>query len=198
MSGFPSAIKTYRAKLNLPGVTFETTDKRTLFVEDVTALETEITAIETELGTNPKGAKTSVKARLDDVDAAIVAVKSALYPVGTVYTNVSNSTNPGTLLGFGTWEALAGRVLVGKAASGTFGTAGATGGEETHVLTITEMPSHHHDNGIDFGSGGGSKYGGLDRIGDSPNNCNTSDTGGGGAHNNLQPYIVVYMWKRTA
>lgn len=133
------------------------------------------------------------------VDAAITATKAALYPVGSIYTNASDSTNPGTLLGFGTWSAFGtGRVLVSKAASGTFATAGATGGEETHVLTTAEMPSHQHDNGIDFGSAAGSKYGALDRLGDSNNNVNTGFTGGGGAHNNLQPYIVVYMWQRTA
>ena len=82
------------------------------------------------------------------VTAAITAVKSALYPVGSIYTNAEVSTNPATLLGFGTWAAYAeGRVPVGKASSGTFDTLNATGGAETdsHTLTEAEIPSHYHD-----------------------------------------------------
>lgn len=134
------------------------------------------------------------------VDAAIAAAKSALYPVGSYYTNETDSTNPGTLLGFGTWTAVTGKVVVGKAASGTFGTAGATGGAETHTLSTGEIPSHSHalpyrwyspdvNNGTAAG-GGSAVWGALSN--------NTSSAGGGGAHNNLQPYIVAYMWKRTA
>jgi len=69
---------------------------------------------------------------------------NAVYPVGSIYISTV-STNPGTLFGVGTWTAYGeGRVLVGKASSGTFSTAGATMGEETHTLTESEMPSHTH------------------------------------------------------
>lgn len=142
-------------------------------------------------------------------------VGALLFPIGALYTSTV-STNPGTLLGFGTWSAYAaGQVLVGKAASGTFATAGATGGEETHVLTSTEMPAHNHpirwntssddnDNGSDqsfslnagatanvYAMSWSANTGGAGRM-------VSRNTGGGGAHNNLQPYVVVYIWQRTA
>jgi len=122
----------------------------------------------------------------------------ALYPVGSVYINASNATNPGTLLGFGTWEAFgAGRVPVGIDASQTeFDTAEETGGSKTHTLTTGEMPSHSHNvlTG-DSGPGGGTL---VYRATSGLSNQATSNTGSGEAHNNLQPYIVVHMWKRTA
>ena len=140
------------------------------------------------------------------VTAAITAVKAALYPVGSIYTNAEVSTNPATLLGFGTWAAYAeGRVPVGKASSGTFDTLNATGGAETHTLSTSELPAHNHtasgagsstDSGNgNYSSGGVSLYNNTSLT---RNNITVANTGGGGAHNNLQPYIVVYMWKRTA
>ena len=140
------------------------------------------------------------------VTAAITAVKAALYPVGSIYTNAEVSTNPATLLGFGTWAAYAeGRVPVGKASSGTFDTLNATGGAETHTLSTSELPAHNHtasgagsstDSGYgNYSSGGVSLYNNTSLTW---NNITVANTGGGGAHNNLQPYIVVYMWKRTA
>jgi hypothetical protein len=130
-----------------------------------------------------------------------------IYPVGAIYSSTV-ATNPATVFGFGTWVAFgAGRVMVGAGTSDQAFVAGNTGGESNHTLTQGEMPSHGHVMGL-HGSGAESTGYGLtpsasfaDRVevtagaglGDS-----TSSTGGGGAHNNLQPYIVVYMWNRTA
>ena len=136
------------------------------------------------------------------VTAAITAVKATLYPVGSIYYNAEVATNPATLLGFGTWEAYAaGRVPVGKAGSGTFDTLDATGGAETHTLLVSEMPSHSHT--VTFprqntSGGGGPVHPCMDNGTGGPVYPTVSSTGGDGAHNNLQPYIVVYMWKRTA
>jgi len=143
------------------------------------------------------GTNTTQVASTAFVTAAITAVKAALYPVGSIYTNAEVSTNPATLLGFGTWAAYAeGRVPVGKASSGTFDTLNATGGAETHTLTISEMPAHTHT----YGKSTTSENMSIDDINGlrGAATTNTSSTGGGAAHNNLQPYIVVYMWKRTA
>lgn len=144
------------------------------------------------------------------VDAAIQSAKEALHPVGSIVV-LGVSTNPATLYGFGTWTAITGRVLVGKAASGTFGTLDATGGAETHTLTTGEMPSHTHRMsrarwwGDDSSIGAsGSIYGqtstttSYGEFGGSGNRTAINAAGGGGAHNNLQPYIVKYMWQRTA
>lgn len=119
------------------------------------------------------------------------------YPVGSYYETSDTSFNPNTAWG-GTWvEDSAGRVTVAKN-SGTFATVGATGGEATHTLTVNEMPSHKHDaNGWAAVSDGSGSYITLGGAGASTD-YHTRSTGGGGAHNNLQPYIVVKRWHRTA
>ena len=122
----------------------------------------------------------------------------------SLYINASDGTNPGTLLGFGTWVAFgAGRVPVGIDATQTeFDTAEETGGAKTHTLSISEMPSHTHNLGSKdstAGDGGAFNEEFIEDPADTTNgpNVTSSSTGGGSAHNNLQPYIVVYMWKRT-
>jgi hypothetical protein len=146
------------------------------------------------------------------------AVKLALYPVGSIYVNATNSTNPGTLLGFGTWtEFGAGRVMVGLNASDTlFDTAEETGGSKdlvvvshTHTATVTDPGHTHKLNAYNVGaSSSGSSQGavGLTAVGaELTSESNTtgitvsnSTEGSSGTNANLQPYIVVYMWKRTA
>lgn len=130
----------------------------------------------------------------------LAAILGAIYPVGSVYTNAGVSTSPATLLGFGTWERFGnGRVLVGVDEAQTeFDTIGDTGGEKTHQLTVNEMPSHFHERGSS--SGQGSSTARLSRgTGANDGNVRTADPAGGDQpHNNLQPYITVYMWKRIA
>lgn len=132
----------------------------------------------------------------------LAATLLAVYPVGSIYMS-TNSTNPSALFG-GTWVAYAtGRVIVGVGTSDQAFAAGATGGESTHLLTSSEsgVPVHTHPISIRFGSGAGAVYGGLDRVGDSPNaqtaNANTA-ANAASAHNNLQPYIVTYIFERTS
>ena len=125
-------------------------------------------------------------------------VLEKVYPVGSVYINASVSTDPATLLGFGTWTAFgAGRVLVGLDSTDTdFDSAEETGGAKTHTLTTSEIPSHTHTLDTSDNPGG---TGAIEVAGGAPTSTQTTQsTGGGQAHNNLQPYIVVYMWKRTA
>lgn len=122
-------------------------------------------------------------------------ILQVVYPIGSIYISTV-ATNPATLFGFGTWEAYgAGRVLVGYDASQTeFNTLAKTGGAKTHTLTTNEMPSHKHSIGFIALSdtGGSSGVRAVQGVGE------TGLTGGGQAHNNLQPYIVVQMWRRTA
>lgn len=132
------------------------------------------------------------------------AVKTAdllnkVYPVGAIYMSV-NDTTPASFLG-GTWEQLQDRFLL---ASGNTYTAGTTGGEATHKLTINEMPKHTHKiEGQKNDSTGyhhkGSQVGhpGITEGGNYWSK-ETTATGGGQAHNNMPPYLVVFMWKRTA
>lgn len=123
-----------------------------------------------------------------------------VFPVGSTYITQSN-TNPNTILKFGTWERLKGKVCVGLDENDTdFNTIGKEGGEKEHTLTVNEIPNHDHNLAIDGGSGAGQ----MDRValngyGESRWYSHVRGTGGGQAHNNLQPYRVVgYMWIRTA
>jgi len=141
----------------------------------------------------------------DGVTAAKIAagaLTDVVYPVGSIFTTVTNYANSAAVvnaIGGTTWTAFgAGKVLVGLDSSDTdFDTAEETGGAKTHTLTTSEMPAHNHTYVRKGTVTGGSTSGGdVNSVGQFTDN--TSTTGGGAAHNNLQPYIVVYMWKRTA
>jgi hypothetical protein len=158
------------------------------------------------------------------VDAAIAAAAQGLYPVGSIYINATNATNPATLLGFGTWVAFgAGRVPVGfNASDPLFDTAEETGGSKdatvvshTHTGTTASNGAHSHEVqaqrvAIAYNAGGSEgTLGGVQPNTLSPvpttqsagahtHTFTTDSTGSSGTNANLQPYITVYMWKRTA
>lgn len=120
-----------------------------------------------------------------------------VFPIGSTYITQSD-TNPSTILQFGTWERLKGKVIVGVDEDDEdFNTIGAEIGEKTHTLTIPEMPEHDHDiknssNGLD----GGSDWT-VSNSGGS--NWKTGKTGENQPFNIIQPTKVVgYMWIRTA
>jgi len=166
-----------------------------------------------------------------------------IYPVGSIYMNANDSTNPGELLGVGTWAEIGeGKVLLGESSSYA---AETTGGAETHALTEEQMKAHTHTTNLNHGHTGSIS---IDGVGDHTHgftryfhdtsghesshdgngnhtNWNDQTTGGGGAHghtgsttindggstskesssigssssfNIMQPYLVVYMWYRTA
>ena len=147
------------------------------------------------------------------ISSAIQKILGNLFfPVGSVYITYTNQ-NPGNFLG-GTWTQFGqGRTLIGQG-TGNDGstsmsfTAGSTGGEYNHTLATNEIPSHNHtlyfDNGqiaklwqisTRFASGSQSA---IVSYGTSNNYPQIANTGGGGSHNNIQPYITVYFWRRTA
>lgn len=130
------------------------------------------------------------------------------YPVGSYY-ETSDATFDPNIAWCGTWiEDTKGRVTVSKSDSGTFATVGKTGGSETHTLTIEEMPKHHHL----FKRGSELLLPAIDRartttwgasyVEDSAYKVASADgaedKGNDQPHNNLQPYIVVKRWHRTA
>lgn len=144
-----------------------------------------------------------------------------IYPVGSIKMTADN-TNPSTYLG-GTWVAWgAGKVPVGVDTTDTdFATVEKTGGEKEHILTTNEMPSHEHMTMYDYYGGSTYLNAGLVKMSGTPSfetekssNCYivsrsgldlsdhyvaiTGSSGSGRGHNNLQPYITCYMWKRTA
>lgn len=125
-----------------------------------------------------------------------------VYPVGAIYMSTV-STSPATLFGFGTWERIQDTFLL---AAGSTYAAGATGGAATHTLTVSEMPAHKH--GVKSGSANGNNSGiwaWTDHqvpANDAAANYRYLDAmnneGGGKAHNNMPPYLAVYVWRRTA
>ena len=149
--------------------------------------------------------------------AFVTAALSAAYPVGSIYINATSSSNPNTLLGFGTWTAFgAGRVMVSLDASDAlFDTAEETGGSKdavvvshTHTATVTD-PGHAHSLTnlallSDTVSGGGITIQTRTNSNNTTASATTgitvanSTTGVSGTNANVQPFIVVRMWKRTA
>jgi len=146
-----------------------------------------------------------------------IEVGKLLYPVGSLYYNSSVTTNPATLLGFGTWAAFgAGRVPVGyNASNALFDSLEETGGSadaivvsHTHTATSTVTDAGHTHTGTVGSSGSGATGGGISvpinntSIGTSTTGITVAttnaSTGSSGTNANYQPYITVAIWKRTA
>ena len=144
-------------------------------------------------------------------DGAVTAAKlaqsvfDAIYPVGSIYMSATISTVAAVEAAFGgTWVAWgAGRVPVGVNTSDTnFNTVEKTGGAKTVTLTVNQIPSHtHRERGyyrVQGGVSGGDEVRARANLSADDWDTSMEATGGGGAHNNLQPYITCYMYKRTA
>lgn len=121
----------------------------------------------------------------------------SIYPVGAIYMSAS-STSPASLFG-GTWEQIKNRFLL---AAGDTYVAGATGGEAIHTLTVEEMPSHSHQYRrkalyASEVTSSQDAYSDTSILGNTVD-FSTENCGGGAAHNNMPPYLVIYVWKRTA
>lgn len=169
----------------------------------------------------------SIIASLQAAVPSLASILQAVYPVGSIYTNANNSTNPATLLGFGTWVVFgAGRVPVGfDNADPLFNGPEKTGGNKdavvvshNHTASVSvNDPSHQHYDayseafGGPFGQSPGRGYQGSGRT-DNDNflyktspevtgitvGVSIGTTGSSGVNANYQPFITVYMWKRTA
>lgn len=159
--------------------------------------------------------------KIDDTYLKKATVIDVIYPVGSIYMSMVD-TDPATLFGVGTWARISqGRMLLG-ADDSTY-EAGATGGEATHTLSVNEMPAHSHDisnsgdhthqvsRNIDLSNADPKGWGGSrDTINDYDGGTNfktssagahthtIDNAGGGAAHNNMPPYLVCYIWQRTA
>ena len=137
-------------------------------------------------------------------------ILNSIYPVGSIYIS-TNIVSPADLFG-GTWQRIQGRFLLG--ADSTY-SAGSTGGEETHTLTVNEIPAHaghlpvNSGSHTGYGDAGGLylSQGTMATYGTDPRGWDNNgsemtptgvDRGGDQAHNNMPPYLAVYMWERTA
>lgn len=181
MTGVAKGIS-YREATGVSGLDFETATPKIINNGD--------TVVEFSGGNNPK----------DVVTHEQLALAIQNYKVGDIYITTS-SGDPFSRLGYGTWERFAeGKTLVGFSSSVSntipewVKIGGSIYGEYDHKLTVNEMPSHDHDL-LPLGSSDGTS--GVDN-GSSSVSRKTAKTGGDQAHNNVQPSIVVYFWKRTA
>lgn len=142
---------------------------------------------------------------------AELSILKAVYPVGSIYMSISN-TNPNSLFGFGTWEQIQDTFLL---AAGSNYAAGSTGGEATHKLTSSELPKlsgtvnfRHWGTGAPYTGATGiiSSNGEISETSNGFSTNNTTDGyrqlkvsfGGDTAHNNMPPYLSVYVWKRVS
>lgn len=152
---------------------------------------------------------------------ATSALLNAMYPIGSIYMSI-NEANPSTIFG-GQWEQIKDKFLL---SCGDTYTNGTTGGEATHMLTQSEMPSHNHSAGTNTTGGhrhtfkgwwttkgdgstayacvarseqaDAAEYGSFATAGAHSHTVTINNTGDGQAHNNMPPYMAVYMWKRIS
>lgn len=142
--------------------------------------------------------------RAQEMNDALATLFDMMYPVGSIYMTVALSTEASVNAALpGTWEAWgAGRVPVSvDSEDEDFSTVETTGGEKTHTLTVDEMPSHKHFNMYSFSDGSGADWSYRVthlRTGTYTNGVGDGSAGGGQSHNNLQPYITCYMYKRVS
>ena len=177
--------------------------------------------VDMNTGTNlePDNQRLQLTFNADIIRSEII---SAIYPVGSVYISITD-TNPSILFGTGTWEQVQDCFLL---AAGNKYTAGETGGEETVTLTIDQIPSHNHS-GTTSANGGHAHQIGTDKdttyvvsgqcwsvhntssgaaymngttswVSNHNHSVTINNTGGNVSHNNMPPYLAVYMWKRVA
>jgi hypothetical protein len=193
-----------------------------------TEIDTEFTAISSAIASKsninsptftgtPAGPTASAGTNTTQIatTAFVTAALSAVYPVGSIYINAAVSTNPATLLGFGTWTAFgAGKVIVGlDSADALFDTLEETGGSKdaivvshTHTATVDD-PGHNHNYNYNFGASTPNEFATTQSNPFESKTTSTAttgitvtnaSTGSSGTNANVQPFIVVKMWKRTA
>lgn len=149
-----------------------------------------------------------------------VLTVDAIYPVGSIYMSVTEDTDPELLFPGTYWERIAGRFLLGSS-DGLYA-VGQLGGEASVTLTASQMPSHTHGGSIGYDGQHSHRFPGrvtdgnsgpsaesfassndgrtlyTDEDGNHTHSLSINETGGGGSHNNMPPYLVVHMWKRIA
>ena len=130
---------------------------------------------------------------MEELIEAIQNVTDIVYPVGSIYLS-TNDTNPGTIFSNTTWVRIKDTFLL---AAGDTYAAGATGGEAEHTLTLDEVPAHDHGNYV-YRNGTQFGWAELQPTGSHVDMAMLNSVGGGQAHNNMPPYLAVYVWQRTA
>ena len=148
-------------------------------------------------GTNITGSGTVKGATINATSTLQVGgsnILERIYPVGSIYMSTQNK-NPKDLFSFGTWEQIQGKFLF---ACDSTRTVGSTGGAETVTLTVDQMPSHNHNILVKWDGGGGSSSYVRPTTSGGEQSGFIKNAGGNQPHENMPPYLAVYMWKRTA
>jgi microcystin-dependent protein len=185
-------------------------------IEGISAMAADVVSSVSSAAASASASASAAQAAIaakDEAEAiAIGNIRDIIFPVGSIVQYTDASINPGALIG-GTWQRIQGRFLL--AADSTHA-IGSTGGSETVTLTASNLPAHRHlimssstanavPNGSNtlarydrsFGSREGEYYN-LNANSDDAIWGRSSATGGGTAHNNMPPYLAVYIWRRTA
>ena len=177
-----------------------TTEREERISEDNTEREERISA---DNQINQKLTQETTERKNEDayITTTIEDYWKTIYPVGSIYISTSSTFNPQTTWG-GTWIKTAkGRCLIG--ANDTY-PIGSTGGESSHTLTVNELPPHRHKisrvNWYDTEQSGGltCSYAEKSYLKEDGSASLSGETGSGNSHNNMQPYLAVYIWERTA
>lgn len=160
----------------------------------------DIDAVPTSRQVNKKELSEDITLTAADVGAVpTTGLLDKVYPVGAIYMS-ANATSPASLFG-GTWTQIKDRFVL---AAGDIYAAGSTGGAATHTLLADEMPGHTHGVLINFQGGSSWDMYSVNPVTNYDPSTNgaimgtTTAVGGGAAHNNMPPYLAVYMWQRVA
>ena len=193
------AVKDYDEIGASIGTSEDTALLREELAKKIAELEKIVIDNKNELDNKIENNKTSILNLTNKENSNNVFLKT--YPVGSIYISTS-STNPSVIYG-GTWERYGqGKTLVGlNESESEFSTVNKIGGEKTHTLTISEMPRHTHSLYMNSGTDDLSRGFWLvqDAVPVSTSRANITEyEGWSQPHNNLQPYITVYMWKRIS
>lgn len=167
-----------------------------------------VTGLPTPTSDSDAVPKSFVSEQIQNVKDEVISL-SDVYPIGAIYISTV-ATSPASLFG-GSWTQLTDRFLIG---AGSSYAVDETGGAATVTLSTSQIPSHNHE--FQYSTNGGSSWYGatMGRDGsysDTPYlgtkssvaefasyQVRVGKTGGGGSHNNMPPYLAVYMWKRIA
>lgn len=202
INGVPFASETEPENINDEGKVVSLYEDKALTKPLI--LRTKISAITDTDGVGLQTKLDDINQRFEDIANSGDNPALTIYPVGSIYMSVK-STSPASLFG-GTWEQLKDRFLLG---AGSTYANGATGGASTVTLTLSQIPAHTHNLVVasDYNDGsystnqlqpGKKVVEGADKNQNYANDNAIKNAGGSGSHNNMPPYLVVYMWKRTA
>lgn len=164
-------------------------------IDNLQATDNDINTLISGMQTTINGLQTTI----GNMQTTISEQFNKFFPIGSLYYTGDDGFDPNTAEGWqGTWSKIEGRFILGSSEDYT---VNSTGGEATHTLTVDELAPHSHTQNVTTGSGGPalrSDYNADDHGNVYSQGITTDSAGGGQPHNNMPPYEVKHIWKRTA